>query len=280
MNGLDTLATFGKALLDEREKRATTADTSTSVERTSAFLSVVPTMRDLVLKHSPASLRPDQELKYHNSTAGRLIVTSELAQTFGDNIFSPSLGTGAQDRIARTTVIHGLEMDLTLEFHAKTVDPETMTHWPTIRWVVVLDKQSDGLFGVPSWQDVFDAPALNNSPGDMNFSVFRAHRNMLNSQRFVILHDKIITPSEMAMVYDIDPTSHSAFLPTLATVKFNTVMNVKSNYADSSDVSQDTRLFMLQYFAPVVNAAKVVGPPDNWNVHYHTFVTSRTSFTD
>jgi len=215
------------------------------------YLSVVPSDRQLVEKHSGA-VGPSQELKFVTSIGGSTGNAPDLAiappNYFSSTYICPmTRGTEANSRIGRTTTLHLWSVRVWLEANLYHVGTYGGSSFPLstamYRVVFGIDHQPDSTTAQVDPADLFSYP-----PGLLaGHGFYQLPFNPVNEQRFTILYDNYgKCDGTNGLMLDTHPTTPVAAMLALGkTLEFKTVLNVKQEYGDSDIQSNSERPFVF-----------------------------------
>lgn len=253
------------------------------------YLSVVPSDRSLIEKHSPGSLAPGQELKYrndfflHQDSYKALVLTSSAATTptaaepaifSTDTLFQTSSGTGSTQRVGRTCTVHLWHVRLRITCHhiSNSGTQSDAGSNPQARVVFGVDHQPDPSGGVSYVSDTLFAALPVGTPGGTKH--YLRSFAPTAEQKFTILYDKMVELRE--------PTVRSYLTSGIqvrelygADVDFKTVLNLKCNFPEGASLPSDERLFCFVYLPQAVNAPTPL-IANSTNAELHSWVR----FTD
>ena len=228
----------------------------TSLSQSSAtpapqYLSVVPSDRSLVEKHSPGALAPSQELKFFQTVsdspafAFQSLVSAMPVMYSTNNLFYPTQGVGATQRVGRSTTLHlwSLRMQLKCSTLLSTITPPQPT--PAVYRVVLgVDHQPDPSSTTITVDDLF-ATLGATTYGHM---AYQLPFNPVNEQRFTILYDNyghMGQDNHFSYVPSVAPGTHKDGQCLTQSLEFKTVLKVKGDYPSTSGSSVTERPFLF-----------------------------------
>lgn len=227
------------------------------------YLSVVPSDRALIEKHSPGALAPSQELKYRHdfplrfgkeySTMPWDVAAVQPPEIYwNDEFFQTSVGTGPTQRIGRTATVHlwSLRMRFTCGHTSRPTFPtQPVGGGPEYRLIIGVDHQPTALPLTPtSAADALLAPM----PAPLiagGYDYLLRALNPVTEQRFTVLYDKVRSLGE-AKTRDsfIEPSTQQSVTEYYSDiVEFKTVLKLKCNFNDGAALPYDERLFVFAY---------------------------------
>lgn len=213
------------------------------------YLSVVPSDRSLVEKHSPGALAPSQELKFKTAVTNQvldyknLLIPPAFPQMFSQvDLFSCDQGTGASERVGRTTTLHMWTVRLLLYCrYYQGVLLATGCFPPAYRVVMGIDHQPVPGDYTITLQELFDTAQTAN-PAHLTY-LFPF--NPVNEQRFTILYDNCGVLEPRNALDSFNAGSDTASQCLSKTLEFKTVLKVKGDYSDGVAVSNTERPFIF-----------------------------------
>lgn len=215
------------------------------------YLSVVPSDRALVEKHSPGALAPSQELKFKTHIGNNvedynnLLVPPALPVSFSDSaIFTSAQGTGASERVGRTTTLHMWTVRLLLSCrYYQNIAPEVTQQCfpPSYRVVMGIDHQPIAdVYTIPMG-DLFDTAGFQNPAHLAYLYPF----NPVNEQRFTILYDNCGVIETRNAIDSFNGGTDEASQCLSKQLEFKTVLKVKADYPDGQIASNTERPFIF-----------------------------------
>lgn len=252
---------------------------SISVEPPS-YLSVVPSDRSLIERHSPGALPPSQELKYklHSDypttpvsfvTYGTSVEPAKFSNTVCFNI---GQGTGADERVGRTATIHLWGARILIGCN-HLIKWKYGTAAPQYRVVLGIDQQPNTGSSTLNLNDVFQVPAAQSTEQWYSYPF-----SPVNEQRFTILYDKWGHLKQDNHAQMPDPAASPFSASYLSeTLEFKTVLKLKTEFVDGGNAPVNARPFIFLMLPQTLSSVPVVAG-ETANCHFH--VNQWFRFTD